>query len=69
MNATQTAVYDALNAERRNMVDAFMSFLYQQQLGFDASDETAQVVQAALRGEGIIGSYDTVDALMEALDA
>lgn len=68
MNTIQNPVYGYLDTERRHIADAFIDFLFQQQNSSNA-DETASVIQNALRGEDIIGSYDTVDDLIEALNA
>ena len=69
MDAVENTLYKHLDEERRDIADAFISFLYQQQSESTAEDETAEVIQAALNGEGIIGPYSTIDELMEALDA
>ena len=69
MDVAVNPVYKNLDADRRHMVDVFIDFLYDQQTDMTNADETASVVQSALRGEDLIGPFKTVDDMMRSLNA
>lgn len=69
MDMRLSTIYNSLNLERKNMADAFISFLYHQQIEQDEDDETAKVVQSALNGGDLVGPFDSVEEMMRSLDA
>ena len=68
MNALISPHFVELTDDYRESANAFIEFLYVRQQA-NNSDETASVIQDALRGEEIMGSFNTVEEMMEALDA
>ncbi|MBQ6504271.1 MAG: hypothetical protein IJI57_10205 [Flexilinea sp.] len=69
INNTMTGemLYENLDEERKHIADEFLLFLYQQQE--DAYRETLKTVRSALHGENILGSFDSVEEMVEALNA
>ena len=60
-------LYENLDEERKHIADEFLLFLYQQQE--NAYQETLNTVRSALKGEDILGSFDSVEAMVDALNA
>ena len=68
MEATINDLYTKLDGNDKQTVDSFILFLYDKKKNLKA-DETTRTIQSALRGEDIIGSFNTVDEMVEALNA
>lgn len=60
--------YSLLNEEDKESADKFIEFLYYRSEQ-EPTDETVEVVTAALKGEGLSEPVHSVKELMEALDA
>ncbi|MBR1875533.1 MAG: hypothetical protein IJ805_00330 [Lachnospiraceae bacterium] len=65
INPLFSSLYDTEKEYINNSID----FLYSQHHSDTVNKETQKVIDDALSGDGIIGSYDTVDELMTALNA
>lgn len=64
----KNTLYSLLDDEDKRSADKFIEFLYYRNEQ-NPTDETVEVVTAALRGEGISNPVHSVSELMEALDA
>ncbi|MCR5790857.1 MAG: hypothetical protein K6G83_13295 [Lachnospiraceae bacterium] len=62
-------LFAALFDSEKEYINHSIDFLYSQHHLEQVNDETQKVIDDALSGEGIMGSYDTVEDLMVALDA
>ena len=62
-------LFSALYDTEKEYINSSIDFLYSQHHSEIVNEETQKVIDDALSGEGIAGSYDTVEDLMEALNA
>ncbi|MBO4336999.1 MAG: hypothetical protein J5842_02900 [Lachnospiraceae bacterium] len=62
-------LFAALNDTEKDYINNSIDFLYSQHHSEAVNDETQKVIDEALDGKGILGSYETVDDLMVALNA
>lgn len=64
----KNTLYNLLDEEDKRSADKFIEFLYYRNEQ-EPTDETVEVVTAALKGEGLSPAVHSVKELMEALDA
>ena len=69
MDVTYNSYYSLLDAERKRTANAFIEFLYHQQVEDLSGDETAVVIKKVLNGEELIGPFNSVEEMMRSLDA
>ena len=69
MDTVLNPLFALLNDQYKKSANDYIGFLYCQQEEIEPGDETAEVIQAALRGEGIIGSFGSIDELFKELNA
>ena len=62
-------LFASLNDTEKEYINHSIDFLYSQHHSETINEETQKVIDDALSGEGIAGSYSTVEELMEALNA
>ena len=66
VNPLFTSLYDT----EKEFINSSIDFLYRQNHHSEAiNSENQKIIDDALSGKGILGSYDTVEDLMAALNA
>lgn len=65
VNPLFTFLYDT----EKEFINSSIDFLYRQNHSEAVNSKTQKIIDDALSGKGILGSYDTVEDLMAALNA
>ena len=62
-------LFSSLYDTEKEYINQSIDFLYSQHHAETVNEETQKVIDEALSGKGILGSYDTVEELMVELNA